>query len=202
MHPDSFEQARHYAQQRLERELSRGLTYHSLEHTSQDVVPAAQVFAGGEGIQGDDLTLLLTAAWFHDLSFIEVRAGHEAVGIRLAAEVLPGLGYSAAELQVVAEIIQATVVPQQPTTLLEKVMADADLDVLGRDDFWPRNVKLRQETAFFGKVLTDAEWYAGQLTFVASHTYCTATARALRDAGQLRSVALLRRALEESNAGQ
>lgn len=201
MHPDSFEQAKQYARQRLERELSPGLTYHSLEHTSQDVVPAAQVFAGGEGIQGGDLTLLLTAAWFHDLGFIEVRAGHEAVGIRLASEVLPGLGYSAAELQVVAGIIQATVVPQQPATLLEEIMADADLDVLGRDDFWPRNVKLRQEAAFFGKEFTDAEWYAGQLKFVEPHTYFTATARALRDAGQRQSVAQLRRAQEESDSG-
>ncbi len=201
MHPDSFEHAKQYARQRLERELSPELTYHSLEHTSQDVVPAAQVFAAGEGIQGDDLRLLLTAAWFHDLGFIEVRPGHEAVGIRLAAEVLPGLGYSAAELQVVAGMIQATVVPQQPTTLLEEILADADLDVLGRDDFWPRNVKLRQETAFFGKAFTDADWYAGQLMFVEAHTYFTATARALRDAGQRQSVALLRRALEKGNSG-
>ncbi len=50
MHLDSFEQAQHYARRRLERELSPGLTYHSLEHTRQDVVPAAQVFAAGEGI--------------------------------------------------------------------------------------------------------------------------------------------------------
>lgn len=200
MHPDSFEQAKQYARQRLARELSPGLTYHSLEHTSEDVVPATQAFAAGEGIQGDELTLLLTAAWFHDLGFIEVRAGHEAVGIRLATEVLPGLGYSAAELQVIAGIIQATVVPQQPLTRLEEIMADADLDVLGRDDFWPRNVKLRQETAFFGKAFTDAEWYTGQLKFVEAHTYFTATARALREVGHRQSVALLRRALEESNS--
>jgi uncharacterized protein len=201
MHPRSFEQAQSYAQQQLAQELSPGLTYHSLEHTARDVVLAAQVFAAGEGIQGADLTLLLTAAWFHDLGFIEVRAGHEAVGIRLAAEVLPGLGYSAAELRVIAGIIQATVVPQQPATLLEQILADADLDVLGRDDFWPRNLLLRQEMAFFGKTFTDAEWYAGQLKFVEGHSYFTATARGLREAGQRRSVALLRRALEECNPG-
>ena len=80
-------------------------------------------------------------------------------------------------------------------------MADADLDVLGRDDFWPRNLKLRQETAFFGKPFTDAEWYTGQLRFVEAHTYFTATARARRDAGQRRSVALLQRALVDSEAG-
>lgn len=198
----NFEQAKQYALHRLERELSPGLFYHSLEHTANDVVPAAAVFAAGEAINQLDLTLLLTAAWFHDLGFIELRAGHEAVGARLAAEVLPGFGYTAGHIQVIHAIIKATVVPQRPATILEKIMADADLDVLGRDDFWPRNLALRRELAFFGREFTDLEWFSGQLKLVESHAYFTSTARALRDAGKIKSVALLKRALEESSSGK
>jgi len=195
MDAQSFEQAKQYALQRLEQELSPGLYYHSLEHTTDDVVPATVRFAAGEGIQDEDLTLLLTGAWFHDLGFIETRPGHEAVGARLASEVLPGFGYIPAQIQTVQGIIMATVVPQGPTTILEKILADADLDVLGREDFWPRNIALRRELAFFGKEFLDVEWYSSQLRFVESHTYFTATARAIRDAGQLESIARLKRVL-------
>ena len=93
MQNQNFEHAKQYALGRLEKELSSGLYYHGLFYTTDDVVLAVEKFAEGEGIEGESLDLLLTAAWFHDLGFIEVRAGHEAAGARIASEVLPGFGY-------------------------------------------------------------------------------------------------------------
>ena len=43
--------------------------YHSVAHT-KDVVKAATRIAKAEGVEGDELTLLLTAAWFHDSGYI------------------------------------------------------------------------------------------------------------------------------------
>ena len=192
---DTLGQARLYALKRLERELSPGLLYHGLAHSRDDVVPAAERLADGEGIRGEALYLLLTAAWFHDLGFIEQRADHEMASARLAAEILPSLGYGAAQIQTIQGIVLATVVPQAPATILENIMADADLDVLGREDFMRRNDHLRRELAFFGQEFTDAEWWAGQLQFVLSHTYFTASACALRDAGKLRNIAALQQLL-------
>ena len=91
----------------------------------------------------------------------------------------------------------ATVVPQYPHTLLEQVMADADLDVLGRDDFMFHNNNLRCELAFFGQEFSDMQWLLRQLKFVESHTYFTAAARTLRDEGQAKSVSELKRRLAE-----
>ena len=173
-----------------------GLYYHGLIHTTDDVVPAAEKFAEGEGVTGESLDLLLTAAWFHDLGFIEVRAGHEVIGARIASEVLPGFGYTEEQIQIIKGIIMATVVPQSPLTILEQIMADADLDVLGRDDFMLRNGNLRREFAFFGQEFTDTQWFSGQLKFVKTHTYFTASARALRDAGQVKNVAIMKKKLD------
>ena len=192
----NFEQAIQYALQRLEKELSPGLYYHGLRHTTEDVVPATEAFAKDEGFQGEALDMLLTAAWFHDLGFIEVRAGHEEIGARIASEVLPGFGYSSEQILIVRGIIMATVVPQSPHTILEQIMADADLDVLGRDDFILRNNNLRRELAFFGQEFTDTQWFSGQLKFVETHAYFTASARAMRDAGQVKNVAELKKKLE------
>lgn len=193
----NFEQAKQYALDRLERELSPGLVYHGIAHTREDVTPAVELLASMEGIIDESIFMLLTAAWFHDLGFIKVQAGHEAIGAQLASESLPGFGYTEGQIQIVRGIIMATVVPQSPLTILEKIMADADLDGLGRADFMLFNAKLRREVAFFGQEFTDAEWFSEQLKFVETHAYFTPSARALRDAGQLKNVAALKRKLEE-----
>src|SRR5207253_7236261 len=87
-HPD-FESARQYALERLERDLSPKLFYHSLAHTRDDVVPAVERLAATEGITGEPLLLLRTAAYFHDLGHVKQSANHEAISIEFAREVLP-----------------------------------------------------------------------------------------------------------------
>jgi uncharacterized protein len=198
MNSVNFDRAKKYAVDRLRRELPPGLFYHGLEHTRRDVVPAVELLAAMEGIDGELYYLLLTAAWFHDLGFIEERIGHELASARLASEILPDFGYTDAHIKIIKGIIMATVLPQSPGTISEKIMADADLDVLGRDDFMLRNDNLRLELAYFGQEFTDAEWYKEQLKFLEGHTYFTLSARALRDAGKLKNITDLKRLLEKT----
>ncbi len=197
--PD-FECARQYALGRLERELPPILFYHSLAHTRDDVVPAAERLAAMEGVDGEALLLLRTAAFYHDLGHVEQYTNHETIGIRIAAQVLPRFGYSAAHIQVICGIIMVTKLPQSPHTLLEEIMADADLDVLGRDDFFTRNEDLRAERAALGMLITDEEWYSGQLEFIQSHRYFTAAARTLREARKQQNIKELIKLLEECQA--
>jgi uncharacterized protein len=197
---EQLERAADYVRDRLRRDLPQGLCYHGYGHTAEDVVPAARRLAAAQHLDGEDVHLLLTAAWFHDLGFIETRAGHEAVSIRMASEVLPGFGYSAQQVQAVCNIIGATIMPQSPTTLPGQLLADADLDVLGREDFFTRNQDLRDELAFFGAPSTDEEWCLRQLAFLEGHTYFTEVARALRDAGKARNAAVVKRKLREIGA--
>jgi hypothetical protein len=76
-------------------------------------------------------------------------------------------------------------------------MADADLDVLGRDDFTDCNDNLRCELALFGEEFSDLDWYSRQLEFLESHTYFTASARELRSAGQLKNIRMIKKKLVE-----
>ena len=196
MTPQIFEQARQYAEGRLERELSPKLLYHGIVHTRDEVVPAAQTLAGMEGIQGESLLLLLTAAWFHDIGHIEESAYHESIGARTAAEVLPSFGYTQEQVEIVRGAILATVLPQSPTGLLEEILADADLDVLGRENFMQRNRDLRLELAFLGTEFTDEQWYSGQLKFLEGHKYFTTSARALMDTQKQLNISILRNKLD------
>jgi uncharacterized protein len=190
----NLDRAQHYALGRLERELSPALAYHSVVHTRDEVVPAATVL---EGVTAESMLLLLTAAWFHDLGFIERWSDNEVIGVRLAIEALPDFGYTPAHIAVIAGIILATRLPQTPHTPLEMIMADADLDLLGRDDYLARNEALRAELTASGSVFSDEVWYADQLQFIHQHHYFTAAARQTRDAGKQRNVAAINALLKQ-----
>ena len=171
-----FELARQYVLDRLAHELSPLITYHSLAHTRDEVVPAAEEFAAVEGVTGEDFLLLCTAALYHDVGYVEQQHDHEAGSARIAATKLPGFGYAPAQIDVIVGIILATELSQQPRSLLEQIMADADLSVLGQTDYLPRNAALRAELAVTGRPMTDARWYGGQLNFIREHQYYTAAA--------------------------
>jgi uncharacterized protein len=196
MEKSHFEQAKQYAIRLLSQEVSPNFFYHGFAHTRDYVVPAAERLAGMEGVQGESLTLLLTAAWFHDLGYVEQAVHHELIGARIAQQILPSFGYTGEQVEIVRWAILATALPQSPTNLLEEILTDADLDVLGHEDFMLRNSDLRRELAFLGKEYNDVEWYLGQLQFVERHKYFTASARALRDAGKLLNIAGIKRILE------
>lgn len=187
-------QANEYALKRLERELPPNLVYHSLEHTRDEVVPMVKRLAEMEGVESEDILLLETAAYFHDVGFVEQRDGHELNSIRIAKAVLPGFGFTTRQIKTITDIIMATRIPQNPHTLLEEIIDDADLDSLGRTDYWERAQILRAELIAYGAHITDTEWCKLQKKLLHEHQYFTASARLLRDAQKQKNiVALLER---------
>jgi uncharacterized protein len=194
--PD-FEKAKQYVLQRLEQELAPDLYYHSLEHTQDDVWPAAKKLGELAGVQGEDLLLLQTAALYHDIGFVKQNFDHETASAQIVQETLPRFGYSAGQIQRITDLIMATKLPQSPKNLLEELMADADLDVLGRDDFFISTLKLRSELEAYGRPTTLKEWYTIQLNFLQSHTYFTAIARSLRLAQKQQNIEGLKELLQK-----
>ncbi len=186
-YPD-FDQAMRYVLAQLEQELPPQRVYHNVAHTRDEVAPAAERLAAMEGVKGEALLLVRTAAWFHDLGFIYQGAGHEAIGAEIAAQALPAFGYQPAHIAAIQGMIMATRLPQTPCTLLEQIIADADLDLLGCDEFIARNHDLRSEMATYGQVMTDEAWYTSQIEFLRSHCYFTASATAARSEGKERNM--------------
>jgi uncharacterized protein len=187
-----------YALNRLRDELSPTLYYHSLAHTRDDVLPAVEQFARLSAIQGMPLQLLRIAAWYHDIGFILQRANHEAMSAQIAREFLPTCGFHSQDVRQIEGMITATTLPQSPQTFLEELLADADLDVLGRDDFPTRNQALRAELQSAGVSFSDMQWYSQQYTFLQNHRYWTSAARQARDAGKQRNLAYMARLLADA----
>ncbi len=70
-------------------------------------------------------------------------------------------------------MILATRIPQSPVTRLDKILCDADLDYLGREDFYEIGGRLLEELKAQGVVETEREWNLVQKTFLESHRYHT-----------------------------
>ncbi len=197
MNQPDWESVKQYVIGRLEKELSPDLTYHSIYHTRDDVLPAAERLAAMTGINDEELLLLRTASLYHDIGFVEQYLQNEVIGVRIATETLPDFGFSPGQIQIIGDLIMATQLPQTPHNLLEELMCDADMDSLGREDYWPIGANLRKERAAYGTPLTLREWYTIQFKFLTGHSYFTAAARALRQAGKLKNIEGLRKRLEE-----
>ena len=176
-----FKQAGNFITNKLKKELSANYIYHNIDHTN-DVYYAAENLGRLEKISDADMKLLLTAAAYHDSGFLRFNNGHEEESCRIAADALPRYGYSEHDINLICGMIRATRVPQSPKTLLERILVDADLDYLGRDDFFEVGDKLFNELRLAGALGSKRDWNKMQLDFMESHSYFTKSAINLRQA--------------------
>jgi len=176
-----FEKVKDFILTKLRDELPANLTYHSLEHI-KDVYNAAELLGKLEGVTGEDLTLLLTAVLFHDSGFLVQQRDHELNSCKLAENYLPNYGYTSSQIEKICGMIMATSIPQSPKNNLEKIICDADLDYLGRDDFFTIGNKLYDELCMYGILSSENEWNKLQVRFLENHQYFTQSAITLRQA--------------------
>lgn len=176
----NFEGAKNYVINRLINEAPSKLYYHGLHHTL-DVYNAVQKLAKMEGVNDEEFVLLQTAALFHDIGFLEQYSNNEIIGAQIAKEVLPQFGYNLSEIELISNMIIATDITKSPQTLLEKILCDADLDYLGRDDFEGFAGQLKRELKAHGSLLDDKQWDEIQVRFLEKHKYHTHSALKLRE---------------------
>jgi len=165
---------------KLEKELPSNMYYHNVHHTI-DVCKAAERLGESEKVSEEELLLLKTTALFHDAGFIFQYYDNEHLGMKLACDRLPSFGYSGVQIMTVSKLILATSLPYNPKNLLEKIICDADLDYLGREDFYSVSYTLRREWAEYGKAKTLLQWYEEQLTFMKKQKYFTESSIKMRE---------------------
>ena len=180
------------ARTRLEHELPGWLRYHDLAHTAEFVAPGAELLGRAAGLDAHALSLLVVAAWFHDVGFVERYEENEGLGVAIAGEVLATLGFADEDIAAVGAAIWATHLPQTPTTELGALLCDADLSVLGSPRFFERDAGLLEELSHEGATMDEATWGQRQLAFLEDHSWFTEAARSAWDEGKDDNVAALR----------
>lgn len=167
----------------IEKNLCVSLTYHSIFHTI-DVANVCDGYINYYAIDKDNADLIRIAAISHDIGYLISPVDHEELGIK---EVRPFIEKILNERQIatIDGMIRATKVPQNPTTFYEEIIADADLDYLGRNDYDELSAKLFKEFTHFNVVKTEKEWLNLQVTFLGNHSYHTAWAKENRNAHKI-----------------
>ncbi len=179
--------------------LPKDLLYHGPEHTLDPILGVAAIadlLARKEKVSETIRELAIVTAYFHDTGFIERREKNEPIGVKIAERILPRCGYISQEIEVVKAGILVTDVYDtglQPKNPLEMIIRDADVDNLGRDDFFEKNDLFRRELE-----ITDLKkWYEGSIKFIEAHQFYTESAKKLRSAQKQKNFEELKRRYQE-----
>jgi uncharacterized protein len=156
----------------LEEKLSPFLSYHNTAHTL-DVLNVALKIAEVEEIPPGQVKLLRIAVLFHDAGFIYTYRDHEERSCDMVREYLPGYNFSQQQIDCICEMIMATKIPQSPKSVLDRIIGDADLDYLGRNDVFTIAEKLFEEMKYFNLLPNEKDWISFQVKFLKGHHYST-----------------------------
>jgi len=176
---------------RMDKELPANMFYHNSRHT-MDVITQVEVIARNEKVGDEDLLLLKTAALLHDTGFLIEYENHEYNSTIIAANILSSFGYSQVQIDQVNQLLLATHPDHKPTNLLEMIIKDADLDHLGRDDFFNLSNRLFKEVQFFNGDIEKEMWQKQQLKFLNKHEFYTKTGKLLREKYKLQHIQKLK----------
>ena len=128
------------------------------------------------------MLLLKVAVLYHDSGFTKTYRNHEEVGCDMAKADLPSFGFTPAEIEIICGMIWATKIPQNPKNKLEYIIADADLEYLGTDDFERIGRTLFEEIKIYLGVESERQWNIIQVGFLKGHSYHTNFCKKHREA--------------------
>ncbi len=184
----NFPAARDYILHRLEHELDQWLVYHSYLHTV-DVYRVTSELSNLEELTEEDQRLVETAALYHDAGMLTGYKNHEESSARMAADFLKQFDYTADQIEIICDLILNTRLPQSASSTLGKILCDADLDYLGRDDYFINSFQLKLEWQLNGiKNYSLSDWFLLQEEFLQNHNYLSDTARKLRNVGKIKNL--------------
>ncbi len=166
---------------KLKKELNPNLYYHNYQHTL-DVCESVDRLAEIENVNGEDRILLQTAALMHDTGFIWRYENNEELACEYSTEILPEYNYTRGQVEYIANMIMSTQIPQKPQDKLGMILCDADLDYIGRGDFFITALRLHREwSENSNHKITFRDWYLKQQNFILQHDYFTEGSKKLRN---------------------
>ena len=174
--------------------LSPSLTYHGKHHTL-DVLSVAESLCVAESMPYNETVLIMTAALLHDCGFLRHYHDHEAHSCNIAREMLPQFNYTEGDIQHICAMIMATKIPQTPLDYCAEILCDADLDYLGRNDFYAIGQSLFSEMKTMNLVQTEEEWNDIQVRFLTLHRFFTKTSQYARTPCKQEHLAVLKKNL-------
>ncbi len=196
METDLIKKARALAEQTFSNKSFESRPFHNLNHTS-DVVRAAEEIGKQSELNDDELESVIVAAWLHDIGYEDGAKDHELKAEEKARKLLNESGANHRKIMDVTDAIHSTRMPQQPRTLISKVLCDADMYHLASESCQEYAAKLRKEWELTGdKIVPDSDWLKTNLEFMENHIYHTPYGRSVLQQGKKKNIKLIRKLLD------
>lgn len=176
------------------------LTFHNLAHT-QTVVERSQEIAAHYQLPTDELLILYTAAWFHDVGhlYTDIET-HEEKSVECMRNFMQQCGYGPDFLDETAKCIMATRMPHNPQTLLEEIMCDADTYHFGTKDFKKTNKEIYKEYEQRNRRELLENWEQNTLMLLETHRFFTSYCKNFLNKGKLKNIKREKKKLAEHKA--
>ena len=168
-----IDRAKIYCMGILQKSRCHKLPFHNEKHTLQVYENVIRIGAY-EKLELEALEPVLLAALFHDLGNVTTFQGHEDLGIDKAKKFLFSEEYPKLKIDTVINCIRATRMPQQPKSIYEDIICDADLYHLGTIEFLEMNMLLRKEwLEYLSMNYSDETWNTLNIQFLQQHKFHT-----------------------------
>lgn len=156
--------------------------YHSYEH-SIDVMHRSIFLAEQENLPLEDIEMMALAGLFHDTWFIVRYDKNEMFWAIIAKNYLKSIWYPEERIDKIVEIIMATDPEyKNPKNIYEKIIKDADMDNLWRDDFEKKSNDIKKELEAIKKIkIKDPDWKHSVINLLFWHRYNTDSQKRERD---------------------
>lgn len=169
----TVQEAYDYVVHVLENHLSNKILFHSVNHM-KEVLKYSEIIGKYMKLSKEELNIVKVCAIFHDCGYAYVYRGHEETGVDIATKFLAEQGVGNAPIQIVANAIFATKVPQNPVDVYGMILCDADLINLTYDNYFENAELMRQEWIMTGSApMNELQFHKNSLNFFQNHHYHT-----------------------------
>jgi len=147
--------------------------YHNLLHT-QNVVTHAFEIASHYELTEKEIAALHIAAWFHDIGHLYTSpSDHEEKSVEIMKAFM-NEHHGAADLtEEIADIIRGTILKNEPVSILQQIIRDADSYHFGTKAFKKNNKLVKAEYEIRGLSTITADWETNTVESLQAHKFYT-----------------------------
>jgi predicted metal-dependent HD superfamily phosphohydrolase len=153
--------------------------FHNFTSTVR-IVQTCDSLAAQTDLKKQERMKILLAAWFLYSGYGKNPENYQKTSAELASHYLAEKGGSSEFIKEIADLILATIYPQQPVTIQAQILCDAEASRLADKGFFQTLRALRKEKRVSGKgEIQEKEWLKEKMEMLKNHIYFTVFARKL-----------------------
>jgi HD superfamily phosphodiesterase len=198
-----YKQVEHYVVGLFQSNPKPRLIFHSLQHT-KNIVKRSEEIAAHYNLTEQDMLAVYIAAWFHDTGHLfTTPAHHEDKSIELMKAFMLINNPDENLTKIIEGCINATKRVEEPKTLLEQIVKDADTYHLGTPEFKKTNKQVRKEVSQDeDNPIKKVDWDVRTLEFMEKHKYYTSYCKELLEKGKEENIQKLRQKIVEGSVSK